>query len=174
MARRPQRLARGVDVHGTESLLVDAALDQSADPLVDDVRLARVSVRRAPHQKRELVDVRVRDAERDVGAPCLPKQRDRIPVSRRLDQLPDAFGELVEALLDETVKQRILVLEVDVEVGMRAADPLRQLAHRDAFVAVVDECFTRGVQDGSPQLVPVALTRSGKFCLTHHDHWLEY
>src|SRR6185295_10883580 len=101
-----------------EPLLLHAPPHQGLQSLVDDVGLARALPPRAAQHECELVDARIVDAELHIGASGLPYQLDRIAALRRFDQLPQSLGELVEALLDQAVEERLLVLEVQVEVGV--------------------------------------------------------
>src|SRR5262245_30778175 len=170
MAGRPERLARGIGVDAAESLLVDAALHQRPHALVGEVWLASALLRPAQHEC-ELVDARIREAELHVGAARLPQELDRVAPPRRLGHLAQAVGKLLEALLDQGVEERVLVLEVQVEVAVRTADPLGELSHRYSLVAVANEGLSSRVEDLAPKQVPVPLTGGGRRRLTWHDHW---
>src|SRR6185503_6638510 len=99
------RLAGGLDVHATEPLLFHAPFHEGLHTLVSYVGLA--SLPGAAQQKRELVDARVGDAELHIGSSRLPHQRDGIAAPRRFDQPPQAIAELLEALLDQAVEERL-------------------------------------------------------------------
>src|SRR5262249_38871220 len=125
----------------------------------------------AAKDEREFIGTCVRDAERHIRTSLLPQELDGITALRRRRPCPQAIGELLEALLDQTVEERLLVLEVNVEVAVRAADLLGELPHGDALIAVAREGLSRRVENRSPQHVAVPGAGTENFRLTLHDQW---
>jgi hypothetical protein len=122
--------------------------------------------------ERELICARIGEPELDIGTPHLPQELDGVIALYRLWVLAQTFIELLEALFDQSVEKSFLVLEVHIQIAMRAAHPLRQLSHRNAFVSVPYKCFPCGVEDRPPKLVAITLAGCTNGCdLTFHNQW---
>src|SRR6202035_2208529 len=131
--------AGGLDAHAESHPAAHPLVAVLADLLAAAQALAAAGRR----HEGELVVMRMLEPEVDVGA-----QAGGEALARRQPQAVEALGvgpEAGEALLADAVQDLGLVAEMDVDGHRRVADAPRDLAQRDAGIALADEQLPGGL-----------------------------